>query len=325
MKEVPIGNGIPINKQSLPNKVLIRQHQSPGDVLVLSAAIESLAIQFPGRFKFKVESTCPDVWLNNPHVDQSLINSECHIIQAEYNLINRIGNLQAHFIDGFIEDIGPKLGVPLKAQTNRPHLYLTEEEKKPVIDGPYALINAGYKTDFTCKHPGSETYQEIVDTFKEKIRFIQIGHESDIHDPLWGIENLVGQTTPRELIRLAYGSLFGVGPVTFLHHIYGALSKPYICFIGGREPTTWESYPTATMLSTQGQLPCCKETACWRSRTVPLNDGDKKDTSLCALPVLVGDEMVPKCMAMIGSGPACWSIRNMLMTGVIKFNIDEDK
>jgi hypothetical protein len=50
-------------------------------------------------------------------------------------------------------------------------------------------------------------------------------------------------------------------------------------------------------------LPCWKEKpGCWRSRVVPLGDGDSKDRdSLCWLPVVRGEEHVPQCMATISA------------------------
>lgn len=305
----------------MPRRVFIRQHQSPGDILVLTAAIESLHKQFPGQFLTNVKTTCDDIWLNNPWLDKT-VNPTDFLIDAQYNMINRINDLPNHFIHGFCEDIGRKLRIPLVPQVNRPFLYLTDEEKKPIIDGPYALINAGVKCDYTAKGAGRAIYQDIVEAVRQaypQIKWVQIGKRIDIHQPLDNVDNWIDKTTHRELIRLAYGSLFGVGPVTFLHHIYGALQKPYVCYVGGREPVNWENYPTATMLNTQGQLPCCQYKACWRDRTVALNDRSKHNKSLCVLPIAGQDgEPIPSCMALLGSGPAFWAIRNMIMSGVIK-------
>jgi hypothetical protein len=46
---------------------------------------------------------------------------------------------------------------------------------------------------------------------------------------------------------------------------------------GGREPVQWEAYPTHQFLHTVGLLPCCAGGGCWRSRTVPLGDGEGHD------------------------------------------------
>jgi hypothetical protein len=47
-------------------------------------------------------------------------------------------------------------------------------------------------------------------------------------------------------------------------------------------------------------LPCCDLGGCWKSRVVPLNDKDDKDSSLCLAPVKLQDgQWIPKCMDMI--------------------------
>jgi len=69
---------------------------------------------------------------------------------------------------------------------------------------------------------------------------------------------------------------------------------------GGREPPSWEAYPEHQFLHTIGMLPCCAKGGCWRSRSVPLGDGDDKDDPkhLC---VDVIDNL-PHCMELITPG-----------------------
>src|SRR5262249_26550106 len=68
---------------------------------------------------------------------------------------------------------------------------------------------------------------------------------------------------------------------------------------GGRESPHWEAYPTHQFLHTVGMLPCCAEGGCWRSRAVPLGDGDEKDhpNHLCT----DLQEHLPRCMHLITS------------------------
>jgi hypothetical protein len=54
-------------------------------------------------------------------------------------------------------------------------------------------------------------------------------------------------------------------------------SRPCIVVAGGRESPNWEAYPTHQFLHTVGVLPCCATGGCWRSRTLPLGDGDEND------------------------------------------------
>ena len=111
--------------------------------------------------------------------------------------------------------------------------------------------------------------------------------------------NLVGQTDVRQLVRLSYHAQGGLGPVTFIQHLFAAFEKPYVALLGGREPVSWVQYPLQTTLHTLGKLPCCRTRSCWRSRVVPLGDGAEQDGSLCEAPVLGMQRPVGRCMAAI--------------------------
>jgi ADP-heptose:LPS heptosyltransferase len=101
------------------------------------------------------------------------------------------------------------------------------------------------------------------------------------------------------LHRLIYHSSIGIGPVTYLMHLCAAFDKPYVYMAGGREPVTWVNYPKMHTLHTVGSLSCCRDNACWKSRVVPIGDGDAKDQQLCETPVIGPKIPVAKCMAMI--------------------------
>ncbi|MDP6720859.1 MAG: hypothetical protein QGF59_19495, partial [Pirellulaceae bacterium] len=119
------------------------------------------------------------------------------------------------------------------------------------------------------------------------------------HPKLNGVISLVGKTDHRQLIRLAWHCQGGLGPVTYLQHLCAAWEKPYICLVGGREPATWVSYPLQHTFHTIGTLPCCKTSACWKSRIVPAGDKSTKDESLCHHPVFGLQRPVARCMAAI--------------------------
>jgi hypothetical protein len=66
---------------------------------------------------------------------------------------------------------------------------------------------------------------------------------------------------------------------------------------GGREPPHFTAYPHHQFIHTVGALTCCDNGGCWKSRTLPLGDGDDKDRpeELCV--DVVGS--LPRCMDMI--------------------------
>ncbi len=284
---------------------------SPGDVMTMTAAVRSLAAAHPGRWKVAVHTTAPEIWDHNPDLSALTPDEAARAttIQMHYPAIDRSNQSHVPFLAGYTEFLAAQLGVDIPLATNRPHLYLSDEERgwipqvRERVGGRqirYWVIDAGVKADYTAKQWPVESYQEVVDrTRRLGIEWVQIGAAEHDHPALERVIDLRGQTDTRQLIRLVYHASGGVGPVTFLQHLCAAWEKPYVCLLGGREPVTWVTYPHQHTLHTIGMLPCCQDGACWRSRVVPRGDGAKQDTSLCERPITSGVRPVGACMQHI--------------------------
>ena len=282
-------------------RLLIKNPLSPGDILVMSAAIESLHRQFPGQYITAVDCPCPAIWEHNPWIfpfeDLKSTSENFEAFPTHYPAVHESDQRAIHFMQAYVEWFGDKLKIPLRLQVNRPHLYLSKDERNwiPQVERPFWIVNAGIKKDFTCKGWGAERYQEVVDRLKGKVKFVQVGEKGHDHKPLNGVVDLLGKTDARQFIRLVYHCRGGLGPSTFLQHLCAAFEKPYICLLGGREPVTWVQYPKQTTLHSIGQLDCCRTKACWKSRAIPLGDGKEQDKSLCLRPI----RGIPECLARI--------------------------
>ena len=161
------------------------------------------------------------------------------------------------------------------------------------------------------------------------ITFVQVGEYSNqnhIHTPLVGpnVINLLDKTDIRQLIRLVYHSIGCIGGVSFLMHLAAAVetkpgypeARPCVVVAGAREPLQWEAYPNHQYIHRASCLPCSGHLGggCWKSRTVPLHDGDRQDKSLCELPVDDGyGQFIPKCMDMITVNDVVSAINNYMM------------
>jgi ADP-heptose:LPS heptosyltransferase len=192
-------------------------------------------------------------------------------------------------------------------------IHLSDEERQrpsPVEeligqDLPYWIIVAGGKFDMTVKWWHIRRWQAVVDHFRGRIQFVQVGLEGHYHPPLKGVMDLRGRLALRHLIRLVYHAEGVLCPVTLLMHLAAAVetkpgawqSRPCVVVAGGRESPHWAAYPTHQFIHTVGTLPCCAEGGCWRVRTVPLGDGDYRDGEqyLC-VDVVKG---LPRCMDKI--------------------------
>ena len=279
-------------------KLILNCPLCPGDVMTLTAAVESLHAAFPGKYQTDVRTSVPAIWQHNPWITP-LADGDARRIDCQYPSIGRSNQVSVPFLGGYTEDLAQQLGVPIPLAVNRPYLYLSDEEKGWINqvreltpnqhDRPYWLVNAGVKGDYPAKAWPIEHYQQVIDLTRGKILWIQIGEAGHNHPELRGVLNLVGKTDTRQLIRLAYHACGGLGPVTFLQHLMAAWQKPYVCLLGGREPATWVQYPLQHTLHAIGSLDCCRTAACWKSKI----EAD------CSRPVLGLARPAGQCMAMI--------------------------
>lgn len=289
------------------NKIKLKSVLSPGDAVVMTAAIRSLHTVYPDEYITAVETTAMEIWENNPFItpaDDTF--KECDL---NYNLIHKSNSRAVSFLEAYVDGLSKVIERPLYLTTNRPDLYITNEERSWMDQIqqyfshgrkiPFWLINCGVKKDFTAKQWPVEYYQEVIDKTAGRIQWVQIGAKEHEHHPMRGVIDLVGKTSTRELIRLAFHCEGGLGPSTFLQHLCAAFEKHYLCILGGREPVPWVTYPKQTTFHTIGQIDCCRKGACWISRVIPLHDGDEKDNKLCDVPILGMIKPVGKCMAMI--------------------------
>jgi hypothetical protein len=312
--------------QNDPIKIIIYNNLCPGDILAMSPAIEALHSQYPGRFITDVRSFHPNIYDHNPHITPIKNNDpEAVHLWTTYPLINKTNSRPVHFIEGYIDWFRTQLDIDLVLETNRPTIYLSDEEKKAKslveeLTGvkKYWIINAGWKNDYTIKRWCF--FQDVVDHFKDKIMFAQIGMHKPFHNhsPLKNVVNLIDKTNIRQLMQACFHAQGGVGTITCIQHMFAAYQKPYIVLHGAREPLNWTQYHTQTVLSNIGKYPCAKFQSCWRSRIVPLNDGDKKDKRCCELPMVDHNNLpVAKCMFDIKPEQVIQAIESYYNNGVL--------
>lgn len=314
------------------NKFIFKNHQSPGDILMLLHAITSLHSTFPNKYITDVRVSCLDIFYKNPLITQLNENDEDVLfIHAQYPTIHQSNTHSVKFLGAFNQNLEEQLEIKIKPSVDKGFLHILDEEKdwlpedftnKYGKEKQYWILNAGHKQDFTAKTWAFSRYQEVVNNFSDII-FIQVGLKHHMHPELHGsnLLNMVGKTNTRELIKLVYNSSGIITPVSFPMHLayavpcnpkFGRLNRPCVVIAGGREPVVWEHGPNHQFLHTCGMLRCCNRGGCWKSRVVALNDGSKQDEKLCEMPVLVNNQWIPKCMEMISVEEVCTTIKKYL-------------
>jgi len=295
-------------------KLILKSGFSPGDIVMLTAAVRDLHHWYPGQFLTDVRTLCPGLWENNPHLTPLAEDApEVELIDCSYPLIDHCNEAPYHCLHGFIDFLNQRLGLTIRPTAFKGDIHLSDLERSWYSqvheaigqDTPFCIVAAGGKYDVTIKWWRTERYQKVVDYFRGKILFAQVGELGHHHPKLEGVIDLRGQTNLRELVRLVYHSEGVLCSVTALMHLAAAVeikggaprNRPCVVVAGGREPAHWEAYPDHQFVHTNGALPCCAAGGCWKDRVLPLGDGDKRDRPdhLC---VDVVDHL-PRCMDMI--------------------------
>ena len=142
-------------------KLILRNGQCPGDVVVMTAAVRELHRQYPGQYLTDVRTPAAAIWEHNPDVTPIPNGAPgARTIDMHYPLVNQSNQRPVHFLEGYCEHLAQQLGLgSLRPQEFRGHIYLTDEEKSWTnqveetarYKGRFWLVNAGVKRDFTCK------------------------------------------------------------------------------------------------------------------------------------------------------------------------------
>lgn len=323
-------------------RLVLRSFQSPGDVLMLTAAIRDLHVAAPGQFQTDVRTSADALFENNPRVTRlNEGDGGVESLDMHYPLIHQSNQRPYHFIHGYAQYLEERLGlrIPVTRFAGDVHLSSAEKQLPPPgkelgIPEHFWIIMAGGKHDFTAKWWNPASYQAVVDHFRGRLQFVQCGEAGHWHPPLTGVINLLGKTNTREFVRLMYHADGVVCPVTFAMHLAAAVEtkpgrpriRPCVVIAGGREPKHWEAYPQHQFLDTIGMLPCCSEGGCWKSRCQLVGDGDPKDHhDVCVSPVQVRPDLrIAKCMEMITPEDVIHRIEMYLANGMHRLSTDRN-
>lgn len=320
-------------KIELPKRIIFRNRQAIGDILMMTCAIRDFKKAFP-EIQVKVESTAMHIWDYNPNICQekwidildakedpngikgvSTTGVKQTIQQAiEENRpiklyigpskgTNASNRSDKHFANAYRMSIEDILNIKIPQGPIRPDIYMTEEEYKrpPIIEQPYWLITAGEKGDWTCKTFPFLKWQQVVEKMP-KIKFVQLGSSGHKHPELKGenVINYIGQTQDRntgirDLFNLFLNCEGSIGLVSFQMHLAAAFNKPCVVLAGAREPVWFTRYPGQRYMASDGCLLC----------TVKNNDEPTAcwfcKLERCSQKRLCFDQEVPGCSDIFSS------------------------
>ena len=276
-------------------KVVLINDLSPGDILIMTAALRSLHKAYPNKYITDVRSPSNEIFHNSPYLtpliakDKAIEQKAIEILKKDenhppinvedingddmkyiishYPEIHRSSMTGLPFVDGHRMFLEKQLNIPIPRSGMKPDIFLSKkeiEDDRPKTGMRYWIINAGIKNDYTLKYYSH--YQEVVDLLKDEIQFVQVGHAAHNHPALNNVIDMRGKTTLRELFALSYHADGAVCCVTMQMVIMAALSKPCVVVAGAREGVRWQLNPGHQFLYRNGVMKCADYDGCWRSK-----------------------------------------------------------
>lgn len=317
-----------------PRKLILTSFFSPGDIIVNTAVVRDLHLCYPGQFITDVRTSCRALLENNPYITPLQEDAAgVETIPLECPLIDQSNHAPLHYLHTSVESLNERLGLRIKPNRFRGDIHLSSQEKSWASqvseyagdEIPYWIINAGGKYDLTTKWWPHHRFQRVVDHFRGRIQFVQIGDMGHYHPRLTGVIDLRGRTTLRQWVRLVHHAQGVLCGVTAVMHLAAAVPLPdgkpgnraCVVLAGGREPAHWEAYPDHRFLARNGQLTCCQDGGCWKARTLPLGDGSSNDEAGLLCEQVVGNH--PRCMDLISVREVIENIECYFKGGVLGY------
>ena len=198
----------------------------------------------------------------------------------------------------------------------RGDIHLSESEKKDNLVeriygvSKYWVVAPGGKRDCTAKIWDWRRFQQVIDHFDGRIKFVVIGRSDHLIEKLDNVIDLTDRfnSNVRGLVPLVYHAEGVVTGPSFLNHLaaavppkFGRSRKPCVVVWGGREPEHWCHYTNHQFLHTNGAFSCCDDGGCWKARVVPLPKDPKHNKNLCSNTVVSEGRTIQACMHTITS------------------------
>jgi len=112
-----------------PTRLILRNDQSLGDAVMLTAAVRDLHRAYPGRFQTDVRTNWDELWTNNENVT-GLDDSDptVRLIDCSYPLVEYSNLLPYHFLHGFQHFLNRELRLAIRPTAFHGDIHLSEEE-----------------------------------------------------------------------------------------------------------------------------------------------------------------------------------------------------
>jgi hypothetical protein len=318
-------------------RFILNCNYGPSANVLLTAAVRDLHKLSPGQFQTDVRTDSPEIWLGNPYISK-LDDHDPDVVSMDCPPPSRsMEHGSFRLAPGILQYFSVLPEVSIRPTIFRGDLHLSRKERSwfsqiQELTGvriPFWLVSTsgGSKASTRKWHP--QRYQAVIDEFRDRILFVQVGTDKDDSEALSSVIDLRGKTDLRQLVRLVHHAQGVLTSPNLLMHLAAALdtsnsapNRACVVVAGGSQSFHWQRYPTHQFLHTVGALPCCETTGCGRSLTHFVGEGPKFESpqDVCVDPL--GD--VPRCMDMLDTAAVTRAIQRYFDGGLLSYLSNEE-
>lgn len=264
----------------------INTHNHVGDYICLTAVVHNIYQQTHQVVEVDCRPQYASIFQDNPYAK---------VVQPSGGIFVKYPGSQAksdkgNLCEAYSLDALQQLGLKPQIKYRKPELYF-HREKPEGLPYKYVVIAPGYQINAAVKNWGRYNWQNFVDKFHNSITFVQTGQLSRTTESpyLQNVVPMVGKTDLQTLISLISFSSGVVCHASNAAHIAAAFNIPAIYIIGNREGPRISKYDCTW--PAQSNLPCgpCMKFHC----------GAGNPMKTCTNPVIMVNQLIPKCMAML--------------------------
>src|ERR1700741_3792274 len=111
-------------------KLILHNGFSPGDIVMMTAAVRDLHSCHPGQFITDVRTSCQDLWENNPYLTPLKDEDpEVEHLYCEYPLINFANEVPYHCLHGYSSFLNSRLATHIAPTAFKGDIHLSDFEK----------------------------------------------------------------------------------------------------------------------------------------------------------------------------------------------------
>src|ERR1700733_13495446 len=110
-------------------RIVFRAMVYPGDLLMLTGAIRDLHLAHPDKFVTDVDTTCQQIWDNNPYITH-IDRIESHrYLNLGYPAYSHRETDPEHLSTRYHKQIAEALDIPVPVTKKSPEIYLSDDDK----------------------------------------------------------------------------------------------------------------------------------------------------------------------------------------------------